>query len=86
MLLYELINNGRRGSGSEFARMLAKSYKQVRSHSDLAYIINPALMPALPRPAKARPAMRALDVGAVAQISDPTSKMAIAAMKTSLGE
>ena len=65
--------------------MLAKSYKQVRSHSDLAYIMNPALMPALPRPARARPAMRALGVGTVAQISDPTSKTAIAAMKTTLG-
>ena len=65
--------------------MLAMSYEQVMSHSDVAYIINPALMPALPRPGKARRAMRALDVGAVAQISDPTSKMAIAAMKTTLG-
>ena len=85
MLLYELTNNGRRESGSELARMLVKSYKQVTSYPYFAYIINPALMPELPRPAKARPAMRALDVGAVAQISDPTSKMAIAAMKTTLG-
>jgi hypothetical protein len=46
------------------------------------YIIKPALIPALPKPAQARPTMNTVDVGAVAQIKEPASKMAIDVRKT----
>lgn len=39
-------------------------------------------MPAQPMPAIARPIMRASDVGAIPQIRDPNSKIAIAIKKT----
>ena len=48
--------------------------------------MKPALMPALPNPAIARPVMKALDVGDVAQINEPTSKMRIETKNTFLIE
>lgn len=46
--------------------------------------MKPALMPALPSPAMARPAMNIPDRGATAQTSEPTSNIAIDQMKTVL--
>jgi hypothetical protein len=46
--------------------------------------MKPALIPALPRPAQARPIIRALDVGAAAQMRDPISKITIEQKKTFL--
>jgi hypothetical protein len=43
-------------------------------------------MPADPRPANARPPMKAWELGAVAQITLPISKMSKAAKKTYLLE
>ena len=44
--------------------------------------MNPAFIPALPKPAQARPTMNTVDVGAVAHIKEPASKIAIDARKT----
>jgi hypothetical protein len=42
----------------------------------------PLKIPALPRPAMARPTMRASEVGAVPQTMEPISKITIAVMYT----
>jgi len=44
----------------------------------------PENIPADPMPATARPMIRAIDVGATAQIRDPTSNMAMALRYTHL--
>jgi hypothetical protein len=44
----------------------------------------PVKIPALPRPATARPTIKAVDVGARAQTRDPTSKMKTAMRRTHL--
>ena len=49
-------------------------------------MMKPALIPALPRPVIVRPAIRALDVGAVAHTREPTSKMKTEDKKTCLIE
>lgn len=46
--------------------------------------IAPVVAPALPRPAMARPMMKAVDVGAAAQMMEPTSNTIIAVMKVHL--
>ena len=66
--LYELTKSRRLLSGRYAARMMMK----------------PALMPAYPIPAMARPVIKGPDTGATAQISDPTSNMKIDEMKTVL--
>lgn len=43
-------------------------------------IIEPEKMPAEPKPAIALPAMKTADVGAAAQITEPTSKTTMTAM------
>jgi len=40
----------------------------------MAYIFIPARMPAAPKPLSARPMMKAVDVGAVAERTDPMQK------------
>lgn len=42
------------------------------------------MFPALPTPAMARPMMKAVDVGAAAQMMEPTSNMKMSAMKAHL--
>ncbi|KAL8789124.1 MAG: hypothetical protein Q9195_006990 [Heterodermia aff. obscurata] len=49
-------------------------------------IIAPFIMPAAPNPDTARPTMKALDVGAAPQSTEPISKMTIMLKKTHLGE
>lgn len=46
----------------------------------------PLKMPAEPAPEKARPTMKAIEVGATAEIKEPISKMSRAARKVSLVE
>lgn len=43
--------------------------------------VAPILVPALPKPAIARPTIKAVDVGAAAQMIEPTSKITIVVMK-----
>ena len=49
-------------------------------------ITDPAVIPAEPIPAIARPNMKAVELGAAPQTAEPTSKRKIADKKTSLGE
>lgn len=58
MLEIELLNSPRLCIGTEIAMMVGA----------------PDLKPALPRPATARPIMKTTELGAVAQITEPTSK------------
>lgn len=46
----------------------------------------PVKVPALPMPAMARPTMKAGEVGAAAQMIEPTSKIVMIAMKVHLAE
>ena len=46
----------------------------------------PVVMPALPTPAMARPTMKAVEVGAAAQMIEPTSKTRATEMKVHLAE
>ena len=46
--------------------------------------MKPVEVPALPRPAMARPTMKAVEVGAAAQMIEPISKITTVAMKASL--
>ena len=46
----------------------------------------PFIMPAAPKPEMARPTIKAFDVGAAPQMTDPISKMTMMPKKTHLGE
>lgn len=45
----------------------------------------PEVIPAFPKPAKARPTIKMVELGAAPQIADPTSKKPIDTRKTHLG-
>ena len=47
--------------------------------------IAPEKMPELPKPAKARPTIKATELGAAPQRADPSSKRPMAARKTHFG-
>ena len=49
-------------------------------------IIPPEKMPADPKPAMARPIMKAIELGAAPQTADPASKIRIESTKTHLVE
>lgn len=49
-------------------------------------IMAPPNIPADPKPAIARPTMKAVDVGAAPHTTDPSSNRPMAAKKTHLGE
>lgn len=66
--------------------METKRGRLLKGTSGIVIIMPPEKMPADPKPAIARPRMKAVELGAAPHSADPTSKITIESKKTHLVE